>query len=134
MWVADGVKRYGDDFPPSTVFEFREVTPGGARRVDVRVENTFYEFKSVDAVPPSGFADQFIKDMNLGDVSSLSQIKWWFDGKKISSLPKQQFLDALENSTIDQLIINKLVTSTPKNKQALIDLIDDNFEIIFTIK
>ena len=85
-------------------------------------------------MPPVGFATQFVKDMDLIDVTDLSQLKWWFDGNKINNLPKEQFLDLLQNSTIDQAIINKLVQSGPKTKQALIDLIDDNFTSIFSIK
>ncbi len=132
IYVADAVKRFGNYFPPTTVFE--EVIEAGVRRVDVRVGNTFYEFKSVAELPPSGFTTQFIKDMDLSAVSSLDQIKWWFDAKKVASLPKQQFLDLLQNSTIDPLIIEKLVKTGPKTKQALIDLIDDNFFTIFLIK
>lgn len=135
MFVADAVRRYGDDFPPGTLFEFTEVTAGGVRRVDVRVGNTFYEFKSVASVPPSGFATQFIKDMDLADVADLSQLKWWFDGNKVSSLPKQQFLDQLNAASIDQSIINKLLPNiTNPTKNDLLQKISQDFDQIFSIK
>lgn len=136
MYVAHCLKKYPDLFPTGTVFEFTEVTVNGVRRVDVRVYNTFYEFKSVatGGSPPAGFVDQFIKDLQLPDVNDISQIKWWFDETKVSSLNKTEFLDALNQATIDQGTINKLVKNGPKTKQALINLIDSNFNSIFTLK
>jgi len=142
IFVADAVKRYGDDFPSNSVFEFTtKTTADNIRRVDVKVPNgfngnkdVFFEFKSVLDVPPSGFATQFVKDMDLPDVTDLNQLKWWFDGKKVNSLPKQDFIDALEGATISQDIINKLVKTGPKTKEALIDLIDDDFDLIFFVK
>lgn len=140
MFVADGVRKYADDFPSGTVFEFTEVTAGGVRRVDVKVPNgyngkdIFFEFKSVQDVPPSGFKTQFVKDLDLAGVTDVNQIRWWFDGNKVTSIPKQNFLDELANATISQDIINKLVTTGPKTKQALIDLIDDNFNTIFSLR
>ena len=44
-------------------------------------------------VPPSNFNDQFVKDLLNDDVKDLSQIKWIFDGKKIS----KKDLEALKN-------------------------------------
>ena len=42
------------------------------------------EFKSVKDVPPSNILEQFCKDLKNTDVSDLSQIKWIFDGKKVT--------------------------------------------------
>ena len=42
------------------------------------------EFKSVKDVPPANFLEQFGKDLKNTDVSDLSQIKWIFDGKKVT--------------------------------------------------
>lgn len=142
MFVADAVRRYGDDFPSNSVFEFTtKTTADNIRRVDVKVPNgfngnkdVFFEFKSVQDVPPSDFAIQFIKDIDLPDVTDLGQLKWWFDVNKVSSLPRQDFINALENATISQDIINKLVKIGPKTKEALIDLIDDDFNLIFSVK
>ena len=134
MWIADGVRKYPNEFPAGTTL-FEEVIEGGVRRVDVRVGDKFYEFKSNATPPLYGFdVEQFVKDMDLSEVTDLNQIKWWFDGKKVASLPKQQFLDQLQNATIDQATINKLVKSGPKTKQALLDLIDDNFNTILSTK
>ncbi|MEZ4899237.1 MAG: hypothetical protein R2806_20500 [Saprospiraceae bacterium] len=72
--------------------------------------------------------------MDLPNVTDLGQLKWWFDGNKVSILPKQDFIYALENAIISQDIINKLVKSGPKTKEALIDLIDYDFDLIFSIK
>ena len=54
---------------------------------------TYFEFKSVKEVPPSNFNEQFVKDLLNIDVKDLSQIKWIFDGKKIS----KKDLEALKN-------------------------------------
>lgn len=130
-------RKYPATFPKGTIFEFTEVTAGGVRRVDVKVSNTFYEFKSVatNGLPPDGFATQFLKDLDLAEVTDLSQIKWWFDGVKISSLSKTDFLNAINNSTINQPTINKLIPeiSNP-TKLDLIQKISAEFDNIFLIK
>ncbi len=58
------------------------------RRIDVVDETTdqfiFYEFKSVKNIPPVNFYEQFGKDLMLEDVTSLDQIKWIFDGRKVT--------------------------------------------------
>ncbi|MCB0687130.1 MAG: hypothetical protein KDC53_11410 [Saprospiraceae bacterium] len=142
IFVADAVKRYGNDFPSGTLFEFTEVTTGGVRRVDVRVNNgfngnkdVFFEFKSVQDVPPTGFATQFVKDLDLPEVDNLGQLRWWFDGNKISSLPKQKFLDQLNAASIDQPIIDKLLPNiTNPTKIDLLQKISQDFDQIFSIK
>jgi hypothetical protein len=146
MWVAEGVKKYGNDFPAGTTV-FEEVLEGGVRRVDIIVTNgfqgnkdLFFEFKSVYDVPPSGFATQFIKDMDLGEVTDLNQLKWWFDGKKVTSLPKQQFLDQLEtglqslNPSQLQSLIDKLAPVNNKSFNGLMNKINTEFTSIFSIK
>ena len=40
--------------------------------------------KSVQEIPPSNFTNQFGKDLLNQDVNDLSQLKWVFDGKKVS--------------------------------------------------
>ena len=42
------------------------------------------EFKSVKDVPPANFLELFGKDLKNSEVSDLSQIKWIFDGKKVT--------------------------------------------------
>ena len=56
------------------------------------------EFKSVKDVPPANFLEQFSKDLKNTEVSDLSQIKWIFDGKKVT---QQQLTDAIKK-TIDE--------------------------------
>ena len=141
MFVSKAVKKYADEFPPKSIFEFTtKTTADNVRRVDVKVpkgfngKDVFFEFKSVKEVPPLGFATQFVKDLDLPEVDDLNQLKWWFDKDKVSSLPKQKFIDALENASISQDILNKLIKVGPKKKEALVDLIDDQFDIIFSVK
>ena len=140
MFVASSLKKYPNDFPVGTVFELTEVTVGGVRRVDVRVSNTFFEFKSValtNGMPPNGFANQFIKDLQLANVTDLSQIKWWFDASKTSSLSKVDFLNALQQSNIDPLIINKFVPGIPdiiQARQLFFTELSNNFNALFLLK
>jgi hypothetical protein len=47
----------------------------------------------VKEVPPLNFNEQFVKDLLNKDVKKLSQIKWIFDGEKIS----KKDLEALKN-------------------------------------
>ena len=56
------------------------------------------EFKSVKDGPPANFLEQFGKDLKNTDISDLSQIKWIFDGKKVT---QQQLTDAIKK-TIDE--------------------------------
>lgn len=136
MFVAKAVKQHPGNFPVGnqTVFEFTEITSLGVRRVDVQVGNIFYEFKSTSTLPPEGFSSQFIKDLDLNAVTNLLQIKWWFDGKKVTSLNKSEFLNQLENATISQDIINKFAPYPgAATKEALLQKIDQNFTQIFSI-
>jgi hypothetical protein len=78
-----------------------------------------------------GFADQFVKDLKLTEVTSLDQLKWVFDGNKVASLTKSDFMDVLESATIPQEVINKFVKSGAKTKNRLLDLIETDFDKIF---
>ena len=64
------------------------------------------EFKSVKDVPPANFLEQFGKDLKNTDVSDLSQIKWIFDGKKVT---QQQLTDAIKK-TIDEWKVPKEIS------------------------
>jgi len=55
------------------------------------------KFKSVKDVPPANFLEQFGKDLRNTEVSDLSQIKWIFDGKKVT----QQKLTEKMRKTIE---------------------------------
>ena len=109
------------------------------RRVDVVVrmgENSrpvYYEFKSVKNLPPSNFAKQFLKDLEIAD--NLDQIKWYFDGSKISRLDKEVFLRELEKVKIDQELINKwLPEEDIPGKENFLIFVRNNFEKVFKIK
>ena len=51
---------------------------------DEMAKDIFYEFKSVKNIPPEHFFDQFGKDLLNNNVDELSQLKWIFDGKKVT--------------------------------------------------
>ena len=61
------------------------------------------EFKSVKDVPPANFLEQFGKDLKNTDVSDLSQIKWIFDGKKVT----QDELTETMRNTIEEWNVPK---------------------------
>jgi hypothetical protein len=134
-----------DEIIFESVEKIDEATGTLIRRVDVKCISkgadgksiaTLFEFKSVQPpLPPSGFADQFIKDLRLTDVTSMDQLKWIFDGKKVSSLTKSDFITKLDEANIPDDVIKKLVTSV-KNpvKDDLLDLIESNFDNIFQIR
>ena len=73
--------------------------------------------------------------MKLAEVNSLDQVKWVFDGKKVSSLTKSDFIGVLENANFSDDVARKLVKNidTPTTDD-LLDLIEINFDQIFQIK
>ncbi len=64
------------------------------------------KFKSVKDVPPANFLEQFGKDLKNTEVSDLSQIKWIFDGKKVT---QQKLTDAIKE-TIDKWKVPKEIS------------------------
>ena len=79
------------------------------------------EFKSVKDVPPGNFLEQFSKDLKNTDVSDLSQIKWIFDGKKVT---QQQLTDAIKKA-IDELpkeVIDRWNLRNEQNRKKLLDI------------
>jgi hypothetical protein len=75
-----------------------------------QAKRIFYEFKSVRDIPSQHFARQFINDLNLPGVESLEQIKWIFDGKKVSNLNKVDFINELKNAEISMDEIGRMTT------------------------
>lgn len=118
-------------------FELPTETELGLRRIDlVDVTNPtnpiLYEFKSVITPFNNTYATQFVKD--LSEANSLSQIKWMYDGSKVSSLNKTQILNLIENVNIPQTTINKYFTDgLIHSKEELVDLIDGKFNDIFKV-
>jgi hypothetical protein len=138
-WVQKYIVNNADEFKGVTV-TFEDALKAGEkiREVDVAVKKVgdakriFYEFKSAKNLPPDNFADQFIKDLGLPEAENLNQIKWIFDGGKVTSLDKAKFLDELRKVDIAENVILKWTGGDDVNK--LIKLIDDNFNQIFSIK
>jgi hypothetical protein len=106
--------------------------------VDVSdTKRIFYEFKSTKDVPLDEFAEQFIKDLSIAD--DLDQIKWIFDGKKVTSLDKAKFLDKLRNSGLynNKRLFEQYYKVEFRNVDALLNTLknnDDWFNLIFKIK
>ncbi|SOE22994.1 hypothetical protein SAMN06298216_3390 [Spirosomataceae bacterium TFI 002] len=87
-------------------------------------------------MPPNNFAEQFIKDLNNPDISSLDNLKWYFDVDKNPA----KFVDNLETA-IDGLDLstNKVsLTVLGKfgvtNEAGLRQLINNKFSSIFSLK
>ena len=88
-WTVRYIGHHGGEFAGKRLnFEVIEEEGDKIRRVDMEVvdgkKTIFYEFKSVKDVPPANFLEQFSKDLKNSEVSDLSQIKWIFDGKKVT--------------------------------------------------
>ncbi len=93
----------------------------------------YYEFKSITHIPPKNFAQQFLKDLEI--ANDLSQIKWYFDGRKISTLNKELFLEELEKVEIKRELIEKWINdSRQQSKDYFINFVSTNFELIFKIR
>jgi hypothetical protein len=138
QWIQRYIVNNADEFKGMTLTfeEIEDVAGLGIRRVDVVVDisetkRIFYEFKSVLNIPPQHFAEQFIKDLDIAD--DLTQIKWIFDGKKISSLNKNKFLKELRKADIPDGVIKKW-TTIDGNIDDLLGLIENKFDNIFLIK
>ena len=103
-WTLRYISQHGNEFAGKMLyFEVIEKVGDKVRRVDLNVydenleRNIFYEFKSVQGVPPDDFFDQFGKDLLNEEVKDLSQLKWIFDGKKVA----QEQLTETMRKTID---------------------------------
>ena len=88
------------------------------------------EFKSVKDVPPANFLEQFGKDLKNTDVSALSQIKWIFDGKKVT---QQQLTDAIKK-TIDEWKVPEDIKRKWLNPERTEDLFKEELLAIFIVQ
>ena len=138
--ITKGTENISAPAGKTLIFESVERVGETVRRIDVKIpdggKTKYLEFKSVSEIPPANFATQFVKDMQLSDVSNLDQIRWIFDGKKVSSLENNidDFIDALDEVDIPQSTIDKLVPDSNKTKDALLEIIEGNFNNIFQLK
>ena len=138
-WIQRYFLSHPEEFKGRVItFESQADVGSNVRRVDVVTtgENNnsiYYEFKSITHIPPKNFARQFLKDLEVAE--NLEQIKWYFDGKKISNLDKELFLEELEKVEIDDKLISKWTSNLQEStKKSFLEFIDDNFNIIFQIK
>lgn len=138
-WIQRYFLSHPEEFKGRVItFESQAYVGSNVRRVDVVTtgENNnsiYYEFKSITHIPPKNFARQFLKDLEVAE--NLEQIKWYFDGRKISTLNKELFLEELEKVEIDDKLISKWTSNLQEStKKSFLEFIDDNFNIIFQIK
>ena len=138
-WMQRYMMEHPDEFKGRVItFESQADVGSNVRRVDVVTtgENNnsiYYEFKSITHIPPKNFARQFLKDLEVAE--NLEQIKWYFDGKKISNLDKELFLEELEKVEIKRELIQKWINdSRQQSKDYFINFVSTNFELIFKIR
>lgn len=120
-------------------FESIEDVENQVRRVDLKTESKigrrktqvdFYEFKSVQEIPPSNFTNQFGKDLLNQDVNDLSQLKWVFDGKKVS----QEQLTTGMNKTIKEWNIPDNIKEKWLNDKRTEEMFKDELLSIFKVQ
>lgn len=109
---------------------------GKIRYVDVldaeATLNIFYEFKSVNRVPPGKFKEQFLK--NLTNSNSLDQIKWIFDASKNPAGISKNFRDAMEDAIKGLTIPNNILLQYNLTSIELKNSIISMFDKIFSVK
>ena len=106
------------------------------RRVDMIDETNsaskiYYEFKSVQNVPPGKFGDQFIKDLSNPDVNSLDQLKWLFDGRKNPDNFRDNMLDAIDELNLTEDLAEKFTQL--RDIEQFRDAIKSEFDEIFEL-
>ncbi len=132
-WIQKYVTENISEFAGKTLEFELEIILG---RVDLKVENILYEFKSVLSLPPGKFAKQMARDLKEADI--LSDLNWIFDGRKlpngITQLDKDAMLLELESMVLDEETILKFVNSEPYSVERVIDQIEMVFSQIFKVK
>lgn len=87
--------------------DFGEAIPwfdrvGGATRVKSNIsfnnlqEGVDYEIISVADVPPTHFAEQFMKDLSNEDITNISQIRWRFNREKNPANFRENMMKAID--------------------------------------
>lgn len=107
--------------------------------------NKYFEFKSVQNLPPSNFADQFTKDLNNPNITNLNQLKWMFDKAKYLKKAgiteaniEAKFVEDMKRA-IDGLDKTKITNATltkfnVADVDKLFDEIENSFGDIFYMK
>lgn len=136
-WIQKYIVNNAGEFKGATItFEETQRVGETVRRIDVMATNSvrtkiYYEFKSVETVPPTNFAEQFMKDLQLTDVDDLSQIKWIFDGSKNPANFNKNMLDAIEKLPLTENLALKFVGRD--NIIELRQMIKNSFNKIFKL-
>ncbi len=128
------------------IFESKEIIEEGTKRktriVDVKgdaeglAKATFFEFKSVGGIPPNDFADQFLKDLQFDEVTSLDQLVWIFDGRKIpdKGVFKAEMVKAIRKLKVTDEMAIKLLSDPDAKKFDLVNKIIKDLESIFLVQ
>ncbi len=135
-WIVEYLGKNAHQFKGKAIkFEEFYDTALGGRYIDVTSETAneakiFYEFKSVKNVPPTKFAEQFMKD--LDNANSLDQIKWIFNGSKNPPDFKKNMLEAIDKLPLTDDLAKKFLKGDEIIKSRdLKKYLKDNFEMIF---
>ena len=104
-WTLRYLANNADEFTGASKisFEVPEILPNGRKRIaDMVVEypnrsKVYYEFKSVKNLPPKDFIKQFSGDLTRPNFNiDMENLRWVFDGRKISPKDLQKLRKALE--------------------------------------
>jgi hypothetical protein len=135
IYVADMLRKNSSSFPPgATQFEV-SVIHGF---IDIKVGNIFYELKNVKDLPPKDFGRQFARDL-LDAQGGLTNIKWWFNKRKIDTFTAQNKTDMMNalKSHLDGLteqqrnLIRQNHNLDSNSSQGIMNSVLDNFDTIF---
>jgi hypothetical protein len=146
-WVIAALRKEGAaTFPATTTnFEVSKTIGSNTRRYDAIVDNAitvggaprnrYFEFKSYGSVPPSNFAEQFINDLNNGDIIDLSQLKWYFDAAKNPPNFEINMKAAIDGLTLNGTLASKFIKDIPNpTGNDLKQFLKDYFSTIFQLK
>lgn len=138
-WIQTHLVKNVDEFSGlDLTFELVMRVGETTRRIDVAIKrngiNQYLEYKSVKELPPQNFTMQFINDLGLMDVTSLDQIRWIFDGRKINgnNFDTSKLIQSLNGASIPQSTIDKFIPGATQSD--LIKLIDNESFNIFRLE
>ena len=132
-WILRCLANNADEFTGASKisFEVLEILPDGRKRIaDMVVEYpdlslVYYEFKSVKNLPPKDFIKQFSNDLTRLNAE-MNNLKWVFDGKKISPKDLQKLRNKLES-----IITRKMAKSYGYvDVDAMIDVLFDKVFVV----
>ncbi len=135
IYVADILRRHPSSFPVNST-QFEVNTLHGF--IDIKVGGIFYELKNVVSLPPTDFGRQFARDL-LDAQGGLTNIKWWFNKRKIDTFTAQNKTDMMNalKSHLDGLteqqrnLIRQNHNLDSNSSQGIMNSVLDNFDTIF---